>query len=49
VKSDLSKSSGENRFIGEELAEIRTRVEGLEGLAALIERLVRHFDPASTL
>jgi hypothetical protein len=49
VKSDLSKISGENRFIGEELAEIRTRVEGLEGLAALIERLVRHFDPASTL
>jgi hypothetical protein len=49
VNSAAPKTEGEKRIIIEQIAELRTRVEGLEGLADLIGRISRHFEPASTL
>ena len=49
VNSAAPKTEGEKRIIIEQIAELRTRVENLEGLADLIGRISRHFEPASTL
>lgn len=49
ANSDGPKTEEENRFVLEQIAELRTRIDSLEGLASLIDRLVGRFGSASTL
>ena len=49
VSSDESKTEEGKRFVDGQIAELKTRIEGLEGLVSLIDRVSKNFDRASTL